>query len=88
LKTGFAIGKNDIYAGQKGPFFWFVFFGPAKKMNKIVNQQRNVRHKASGLLKNNKSRTKCCWQPQAKMTFMRAKKALSFGSFSMGQQRK
>ena len=26
--------------------------------------------------------------PKAKMTFMRAKKALSFGSFSLGQQRK
>ncbi|OYU83269.1 MAG: hypothetical protein CFE24_12140 [Flavobacterium sp. BFFFF2] len=26
-----------FYAGQKGPFFWFVFFGPAKKMNNVVS---------------------------------------------------
>ncbi|OYU83802.1 MAG: hypothetical protein CFE24_09555 [Flavobacterium sp. BFFFF2] len=36
-KSGFAKGKNDSYAGQKGPFFWFVFFGPAKKMNNVVS---------------------------------------------------
>jgi len=39
LKIGFAKGKNDIYAGQKGPFFWFVFFGPAKKMNNVVSTE-------------------------------------------------
>ncbi|OYU83222.1 MAG: hypothetical protein CFE24_12370 [Flavobacterium sp. BFFFF2] len=29
--------KMTFYAGQKGPFFWFVFFGPAKKMNNVVS---------------------------------------------------
>ncbi|OYU83738.1 MAG: hypothetical protein CFE24_10040 [Flavobacterium sp. BFFFF2] len=39
-----------FYAGQKGPFFWFVFFGPAKKMNKMVNQQKYMRQKPVGLM--------------------------------------
>ncbi|OYU82483.1 MAG: hypothetical protein CFE24_15375 [Flavobacterium sp. BFFFF2] len=39
-----------FYAGQKGPFFWFVFFGPAKKMNKIVKQQKYMRQKPVGLM--------------------------------------
>ncbi|OYU82670.1 MAG: hypothetical protein CFE24_14620 [Flavobacterium sp. BFFFF2] len=39
-----------FYAGQKGPFFWFVFFGPAKKMNKNVNQQKYVWQKTKGLM--------------------------------------
>jgi hypothetical protein len=42
-----------FYAGQKGPFFWFVFFGPAKKMNKMVNQKKNVKQKAKRLMKSN-----------------------------------
>ncbi|OYU83837.1 MAG: hypothetical protein CFE24_09280 [Flavobacterium sp. BFFFF2] len=37
-----------FYAGQKGPFFWFVFFGPAKKMNKglstVLGQLENKRY--------------------------------------------
>ncbi|OYU83456.1 MAG: hypothetical protein CFE24_11180 [Flavobacterium sp. BFFFF2] len=42
-----------FYAGQKGPFFWFVFFGPAKKMNKDVKQQQDVKQKTIGLMKSN-----------------------------------
>ncbi|OYU84770.1 MAG: hypothetical protein CFE24_04730 [Flavobacterium sp. BFFFF2] len=29
--------KMTFYAGQKSPFFWFVFFGLAKKMNNFVS---------------------------------------------------
>ncbi|OYU84760.1 MAG: hypothetical protein CFE24_04670 [Flavobacterium sp. BFFFF2] len=60
---------------KKGPFFWFVFFGPAKKMNKIVNQQKNVRQRTENLLKSNiKIDTSCLWLPQAKMTFYAGQK--------------
>ncbi|OYU83746.1 MAG: hypothetical protein CFE24_10080 [Flavobacterium sp. BFFFF2] len=33
---------------KKGPFFWFVFFGPAKKMNNVVSvEKRQAKTKRS-----------------------------------------
>ncbi|OYU84871.1 MAG: hypothetical protein CFE24_04385 [Flavobacterium sp. BFFFF2] len=37
-----------FYAGQRGLFFWFVFFGPAKKMNKGLSTEiRHAKNKSS-----------------------------------------
>ncbi|OYU82800.1 MAG: hypothetical protein CFE24_14150 [Flavobacterium sp. BFFFF2] len=37
LKVVLPKAKMTFMRAEKGPFFWFVFFGPAKKMNNLVS---------------------------------------------------